>query len=159
MWGSSGHRSQGLPLFTPLGSKFNSYTLWLFLTIPKDHFRIIKHIGKTNYLRGQTKIRIFFLGDPGPVCCSQNVVHTISGIICSQTHRPVQNWNLIQLHKSTKYAGNTWIRSSIWRFSEMVFRNQEPKISDFSRTYKETILMREAFFKFAPFQSSASNFQ
>ena len=53
--GSSGPGSRGAPILTPLGSKLNAYTFWLFLTIPIDHYRTIKQMGKQNYLRGQKK--------------------------------------------------------------------------------------------------------
>ena len=43
----------GAPILTPLGSKFNAYTFWLFLTLSIDQFRTIKNIGKKKYLRGQ----------------------------------------------------------------------------------------------------------
>jgi hypothetical protein len=54
--GSSGPGLCGAPILTPLGSKLNDYTFWLFLSIPTDYFRTIKNIGRKNYLRGQTKI-------------------------------------------------------------------------------------------------------
>ena len=46
----------------------NAYTFWLFLTIPIHHFRTIKNVGKTKYLRGQNKIRKFlrWSGSWGP---------------------------------------------------------------------------------------------
>ena len=34
----------GPPILTPFGSKLKVYTLWLFLTIPIDHFRTMQHI-------------------------------------------------------------------------------------------------------------------
>jgi hypothetical protein len=46
--------------FWPLwGQKLNAYTFWLFLTIPIAHFRTMKNIGRTNYLKGQKKFQKF----------------------------------------------------------------------------------------------------
>ena len=36
----------------PLWSKLSAYTFWLFLNIPKDHFRPIQQIRKNSNLRG-----------------------------------------------------------------------------------------------------------
>ena len=49
----------------PLWSKLSAHTFWLFLNIPKDHFRTIKNIPKKFNLRG-AKNKIHCMGHMAP---------------------------------------------------------------------------------------------